>query len=537
MRRLSLLRLSVTIGLVFVGGGSASAAEVVVVCPPMFRSAMTPWLDFRRDEGLSVSVIESQANSAALLNSIRDIADESTAYIVLVGDAPAIGTTCNPSRQIPVGYHATTVTAAYGSTPMLSSDLGYGDIDVDGIPEASVGRLPVDTPEELESAVKKILAYEVNNDFGPWRSEVQLVGGVGGFGMMVDAAIESVTRTVVTGVLPPAIRTHVTYASVGHAFCPVDKDCTHEFSDAIIGNYARGSRFWVYAGHGQVTELDRFPQIAQHPRLKLAPHIKLGKPILDGENVTRLSRPSGGAPIALLLACYTGAIDATEDSFAEKFWLAAGGPVAVIAGSRVTMPYGNATAAVGLIDGVFEQKLVRLGDAWRGTLADMHRDTSPDQTDTQTLSPDRATSRVMIDALATMISPAGTKLVDERREHMRLYNLIGDPTMNLRHPQALEVQVQNSYASGEDIGVAVTSPIDGQLTVSIDRPLGAITQGDPNDVRVASITMDVTAGVTARPTFTLSPGSIGPMIVRASVAGQRAWASGGVQTILRAATD
>lgn len=525
MRRFSVPRLTGMLLFVLVSDAFVLATDVVVVCPPMFRPAMMPWMEYRREEGLSVTVIDSQATAAALTQSIRQAADDSTAYIVLVGDAPAIGTACHPARQIPVGYHATTVTAAYGSTPMMSSDLGYGDTDGDGVPDASVGRLPVDTPEELESAVAKILAYETSDDFGAWRSEVQLVGGVGGFGMMVDAAIESVTRTVVTGVLPPAIRTHVAYASVGHPFCPVDKDCTHEFSDAIIGNYSRGARFWVYAGHGQVTELDRFPQVA------------LGKPILDGDNVNRLSRPGGGAPIALLLACYTGAIDATEDSFAEKFWLADGGPVAVIAGSRVTMPYGNATAAVGLIDGVFDQQLSRLGDAWRGTLADMHRDTTTDQTGAPTMSADRATSRVMIDALATMISPAGTKLIDERREHMRLYNLIGDPTMNLHHPQPLDVRVQNSYASGEDIGVSVTSPIDGQLTVSIDRPLGAITRGDPNDVRVASITMDVVAGVATLPTFQLSPGTIGPMIVRASVAGQRSWASGGVQTILRAATD
>ncbi len=510
----------VTFGLFFASNAIALAAQVVVVCPPMFRHVMTPWMDYRRDEGLSVSVVDSQVTAAAMLNSIRAAADDSTAYVVLVGDAPAIGTTCDPLRRIPVGYHATTVTAAYGSTSMLASDLVYGDLDGDGVPEAAVGRLPVDTPEELELAVQKILAYENTTDFGAWRSEVQLVGGVGGFGLMADAAIESVTRTVVTSVLPSSTRTHVAYASVGHPFCPVDKDCTHQFSDAIIGNYGRGSRFWVYAGHGQVTELDRFPQMA------------LGKPILDGDDVNRLSRPGGVASIALLLACYTGAIDATEDSFAEKFWIADGGPVAVIAGSRVTMPYGNATAAMGLIAGVFDKQLPRLGDAWRSTLGDMHRETS-----SQSVTADQATSRMMVDALATMISPAGTALVDERREHMRLYNLIGDPTMHLHHPAPLDVRVQNSYASGQEIGVSVTSPIDGQLTVSIDRPLGAITQGDPNDVRVASITMDVVAGVATLPTFKLSPGTIGPMIVRASVAGQRSWASGGVQTIVRAATD
>jgi hypothetical protein len=138
----------------------------------------------------------------------------------------------------------------------------------------------------------------------------------------------------------------------------------------------------------------------------------------------------------------------------------------------------------------------------------------------------------MVDALATMISPAGTKLIDERREHMRLYNLIGDPTMNLHHPQPIQLSVATSHASGEKIQVEVTSPIDGELIVSVDRPLGSITVGDPNDVTVASLSLPVAAGVRSTPTFELSAQSSGPMIVRATVAGERSWASGSAKTIL-----
>src|SRR6056297_2217119 len=110
------------------------------------------------------------------------------------------------------------------------------------MPEAVVGRLPVDDPQQLARLVERILAYEQSDDFGPWRNQVQLVGGVGGFGPLIDTAIESVTRTLVTSVLPSSIRTHVSYASPGHRFCP---DCD-SFTDAIVSNYARGSRFWVY---------------------------------------------------------------------------------------------------------------------------------------------------------------------------------------------------------------------------------------------------------------------------------------------------
>ena len=46
---------------------------------------------------------------------------------------------------------------------------------------------------------------------------------------------------------------------------------------------------------------------------------------------------------------------------------------------------------------------------------------------------------MMIDALAPVVSPAGTDLVDERREHMRLYNLLGDPMLRMHQPLPLDL--------------------------------------------------------------------------------------------------
>ncbi len=67
----------------------------------------------------------------------------------------------------------------------------------------------------------------------PWRGNVQLVGGIGGFGVVADAAIESVTRNIVTNVLPVETRTHVCYASPGHMFCPQ----AESFTDAVLNQY------------------------------------------------------------------------------------------------------------------------------------------------------------------------------------------------------------------------------------------------------------------------------------------------------------
>ena len=489
---------------------NAGASDAIVVCPDRFRDALQPWIDHRRSEGLSVTVIGAERDALAMRRTIRAAADNHTRYVMLVGDAPVIGTPCNATSQVPIIYAAARITTAWGSTPTMATDMLYGDFDDDSIPDAVVGRLPVDQPQQLKTLVNRIIAHEQSDDFGVWRGNVQLTGGVGGFGFIADTAIESVTRTVVTNVLPTETRTSVVYASPGHRFFPVGES----FTDAVLSRYQQGARFWVYAGHGQVTALDRVPRDAS------------GTPVLDQDSVKRLRRPAGGCPIAVMLACYTGALDASEDSLAEEMLLCEGGPIAVFAGSRMTMPYGNATCTIGLIDGIFRQQLPRLGDAWLSTLQEMQCETNPDP----------STARAMIDALAGIISPRGTSLVDERREHMRLYNLIGDPTLKLQHPQSVAMELAPGHEFGQPIQLGVTSPISGALTLSFDLPLGAVAEGDPNHTTVASITTDVQADQVASPIVVLPENVTGPLVVRAIVSGQKCWATAAARTIVRPQT-
>ncbi|MGI9472902.1 MAG: C25 family cysteine peptidase [Rubripirellula sp.] len=487
--------------------GSVLATDVVVVCPTDFTASLQPWVKHRRKEGMAVAVIPSSTDAKTLRDNIRDAATEQTRYVLLIGDAPVVGTPCRARTKTPILYAPTKVTAQWGSTPTLSSDMMFGDFDRDSIPDAVVGRLPVDEPQQLDRWIQRIIARESSDDFGPWRSQVQLVGGVGGFGKMADAAIESVTRTIVTSVLPTDCKTSVCYASPGHPFYPEDVP----FTDAVVDRYCQGARFWVYAGHGQVTHLDRVPSSVT------------GTPVLDQRSVQRLHRPASGSPIAIMLSCYTGALDAAEDSIAEEMVLTEGGPIAIVAGSRVTMPYGNTTAALGLIDGVFRQKLPRLGDAWLSALTEMQKEEPSD----------KSATRVMVDALATVVSPAGTNLTDERREHMLLYNLIGDPTLRLQHPQEIEIGVATGHDFGEAIEVQLTSPIDGELVLSFDRPLGGVDEGDPNQTTVASISTQVQAGQSVSPTMLLPKEVRGPIVVRALVSGAGSWASAAARTIVR----
>jgi len=198
------------------------------------------------------------------------------------------------------------------------------------------------------------------------------------------------------------------------------------------------------------------------------------------------------------------------------------GPVAVFAGSRVTMPYGNTTAAVGLINGIFNQKLPRLGDAWLSALRQMQ---------TETTDPN-APGRIVIDSLAMLISPSGTKLPDERHEHMLLYNLLGDPTLRLQHPQQLDISRSTDEQHPRNLQIKLTSPISGTVIITVDRPLGAVKTGDPNHTTLFETRTTVEANKALQLELRIPESTTGPVIVRGMVSGENAWASDAFKTIL-----
>ncbi|MCH1494350.1 MAG: C25 family cysteine peptidase, partial [Rubripirellula sp.] len=532
------------------GSPTQSSGQVVVVCGESFREAVSSWIDFRLHQGMLVEVISPKADAASTKEAVRDAftrlssagADagfEKTLsptpagrvvdpagrvlglspkrYLLLVGDTPVIGTRCDVKNQVPTFYVPSKVTEKWGSTPTLPTDFPYADLDGGGGPEIAVGRLPVDNASQFTRWLERLKQREGSSDFGPWRTEVQLVGGVGGFGFVADRAIEAVARTVVTGVLPSAVRTHVLYGSPGHRFYP----STDTFTQAVVSQFSQGCRFWVYAGHGQVTALDRVPPGRD------------GIPVLDRASVQRLKCEAGQSPVALLLACYTAATDAAEDSLAESLLLAPGGPVAVIGGSRVTMPYGNAALAVELIHAIYGEEHHSLGDQWLSTQRSLlqsarfagndsaqgsdaqgsdaqgsdaqgsntaNDDVSRDGTSLGDEAKAAATNgerpvedrvldqsaRVMIDGLASLLSPPGFSLLEERIEHVQLYGLLGDPTQRMIQPEALMISVPAGIDAGGSVNPIVKSPITGTLMLRIDRPLGASFKGDPNETLIGA---------------------------------------------------
>jgi len=269
-------------------------------------------------------------------------------------------------------------------------------VDGDAAPDLAVGRIAADTADELATVVRKIIRYE-QAPGGAWQRRLNVVVGMGGFGSVTDAIVEAAGRQVFQRTVPPGYELRHTPASTGG------------IHSLVLGQFNEGALAWIYLGHGLPTELDRAPTSSGK------------KPILSVSDVAQI-RCGNQSPLAVLVACYTGAMDAPRDSLGEELSLAGDGPVAVIAATRVTMPYGNTVIGYELLRACFDEERAVMGDI---LLRAQQRTLQPSKTDDL---------RVSLDAMCQGVSPPPVDLAAERAEHVLMYHLLGDPLLRLRRP-------------------------------------------------------------------------------------------------------
>jgi len=506
--------------------------DTAVVCPEQFRDAMAPWVKHRSDQGHQVAFVDNELSADALRGEIRRFARLGRLRnVLLVGDAEpnASDNAEIRARTIPTRLVKAKVNVRWGSEPHIATDNWYADVDDDGLPDLAVGRLTADSKEELATMVQKILAYEKNGDFGLWRRRVNFVAGVGGFGKLADSVLESATKKLITGSLPTPYRASMTHASWRSAYFPNPL----KFRQTALDRFNEGCLFWVYVGHGQRHYLDHVH----------APGDRRF-PIMSTSDVERL-QAAKGPPIAVFLACYTGAFDAPKDCLAEEMLRSRGGPVAVFSGSRVTMPYAMAVMSHELLDQYFNRRCKTLGQL---TLNAKRRMVAKAKDDNAT------PTRLMIEAVAHAISPSREMLDEERFEHLSLFNLIGDPLLRLHHPEALKVEAADNAYAGESLQVQLKSPISGRCTIEVvcrrdrlrnsspyrprfEMTAAALadyqqTYAQANDKRWYVKHLDIQSGANTL-TLEIPTGARGSSHVRAYVEGQDSGALGAADVFIR----
>jgi hypothetical protein len=166
-------------------------------------------------------------------------------------------------------------------------------------------------------------------------------------------------------------------------------------------------------------------------------------------------KSAAGSPIALFLACYTGAFDEKQDCIAEEMLRAEGAPVAAICGSRVTMPYAMAVMGSEMMQECFVRR--------RETVGEVVMYAKRSLLDPKGTAPNRA----LLDGIAAAVSPKGVKPADERAEHVQLFNLIGDPLLRLPQSAAMTIEAPKQANPGDEIEVRGAAPLAGNCTLEL----------------------------------------------------------------------
>ena len=417
---------------------SAAGFDTLVLSPKKFQRSLKRWVEYRIGQGHEVAVVSPAASALGIKRQIREFAKTSPLkHVLIVGDA-GDARSC-ATDLVATDYVASKVTVKFGSEPEIATDNTYADLDSDGIPDLTIGRLPVDTSEELEKLTARIIKYESEANNESWRRRINLVAGVGGFGQVIDGLIEQTTKQIVTDLVPSGYQTKMTYGSWRSPYCPDPR----RFSKETIARFNEGCMFWVYIGHGNRDRLDKIYMPDQSHR------------ILDNSTVTKLNCQSGN-PIAIFLACYTGATDHSEDCLAEKMLNQDNGPIAVVSGTRVTMPYAMSLLSLEMVHEFFNGEVKTLGELMLVSKARMVNG-----------SDNNKEYRQMIEGMGKTFSPIAGMLKEERLEHVDLIHLIGDPLLRLKRPAKIKVNAADEAIAGDKLIVSGNADAAGELTVEL----------------------------------------------------------------------
>jgi len=159
-----------------------NSADYLVVTSSELATAANRLADYRRARGLEVMVVEVDeimnefnggiANPEAIRSFLAYAYNNwyrAPRMAVLAGKG-----SYDYRNLLGQGGNFVPPIMAPTSQGLVPADNLYGDVaGNDGVPEIAIGRLPVLTSEELETAVDKIAAYESSR--GPWKREILMI--------------------------------------------------------------------------------------------------------------------------------------------------------------------------------------------------------------------------------------------------------------------------------------------------------------------------------------------------------------------------
>lgn len=311
-------------------------ADYIALGPGDLLTPLQPLLDWRAVHGLHTLALpveaiydqfgglpEPEAIRAFLRYAVNNWGNPPK-YVLLVGDATydPRGYLSSPAEnRLPVFL----VNTVFGGE--TASDVVFAQLDDDAWPDLALGRIPAQTPRQVEILVRKILDYERETSKGNWQRSILAVadGETPYFQTEAQDFLDRFPASFTKNVFAPQ-------AGVSGA----NAQLTRLFDD--------GDFLVAYFGHGSVDTWGK-------------------DRLFSTEDVPGLSN-RGRLPVVINMTCLTGLFTHPRiESLAESLlWQSGGGAVAVLAPTSLTLPTDQGFLSQALVDAMLAEPKSPLGD-------------------------------------------------------------------------------------------------------------------------------------------------------------------------------
>ena len=462
--------------------------HVIVVAPKPFHQSLDPWQKYRTAQDYTIHLVtpSPEATPEQIKERIVELAKQTPiSAILLVGNAVLRERQGTSGGVVPTQTMASQSIQDYGGKESMASDSWYADFDDDGVPDAAIGRFAVATPQELDHLIGKTIRYEKQQP-EVWCRNLELTTGDGHFSPFLDQIIESATRTILTNFVPNHWHLELIHLNWRSRFSPFPP----EIRDEMVRSLKRESLFWVYVGHGHPQRLEPYFTPLGNIRTLHCQDVE--------EQFWSRKQSTDARPIAVLLCCHTGAMDAPRQSFGEALVASPEGPVAALAASQLTTPYGMAQLGVELLQEISRntqfvpQKASRVTfgavvlaakrNMLQNNMLKRKDDTEISADGKRQQKPHQIPIREQIDLLAQSFDPHSKKLTEQLEDHVHLFNIFGDPLLALPIPNPITLQctVNRQAATVEVKGELERNSNVKTVLVEMLPALDSMTLTDPS---------------------------------------------------------
>lgn len=399
----------------------------IVLVAPQLRAALQPLVEHRQRDGFTVQVIAAPDTPDEALRVVRAAwqGHEDASSVLLVG-APRLDWV---AADDPAGFVVPALPGTAGRMRARLTDDPYGCRPGEQRARVPVGRLPACSVAELDGQIRKILAFEAAPVRVAQCRRFVVLAGPPEYNAVVDQLVERLTRGMFDRV-DPTWSANVIYASTQSPFNLPRTDLAPR-----TGTYLKaGQLFTLYVGHSNSAgcwfDAD-------------------GGPYLSGHDWSTFELPACSG-VFVTTGCWGTA-------WSDPWYIGYGivalrnprGPVAVIGSEEICYAAMAMLIDEGLLTYLPAPGVtVRLGDLW---LALQHH------------LADAPLNPLLYRALDAVDGDPNTPQADQRREHLEMFMLLGDPALRLPTPNAaLTVEVSGVATPGGTLQVRVPLAADAE---------------------------------------------------------------------------